>query len=90
MDDWGIHAWSDAVQQSGTPIISWVGWLDAGTAEGVLRRFMTVSNPQRVMVGPWSHGGGHHVSPFLADDAPTDPPQLTQFQRGTCASWSSG
>ena len=84
MDDWGIHAWSEAVQQSGTPIISWAGWLDAGTAEGVLRRFMTVSNPQRVMVGPWSHGGGHHVSPFLADDAPTDPPQLTQYSEDLC------
>jgi putative CocE/NonD family hydrolase len=73
MDDWGIHAWRDAVERSNTAIYSWGSWLDAGTANGVLRRFMTLRYRKRVVVGPWSHGANHHVSPYLPVDAPTDP-----------------
>jgi uncharacterized protein len=73
MDDWGIHSRADGVQRSGTAIQSWGSWLDAGTANGVLRRFMTLSNPQRVVVGAWSHGARYHVSPYLPEDTPPDP-----------------
>jgi uncharacterized protein len=84
MDDWGIHAWSDAVERSGTAIYSWGSWLDAGTANGVLRRFMTLNNPQRVVVGPWSHGANHHVSPYLPPDTPPDPPVEDQRLEDLC------
>ncbi|MBI4540965.1 MAG: CocE/NonD family hydrolase [Gemmatimonadetes bacterium] len=84
MDDWGIHSWSKRVESSGTPIQSWGGWMDAGTANGVLRRFMTLSNPQRVLVGPWSHAGLHHVSQYRPAAAPTDPPMEQQHLEDLC------
>jgi putative CocE/NonD family hydrolase len=84
MDDWGIHHWAAQVEASKTPMLSWGGWMDAGTADGVLRRFMTLSNPQRVFVGPWNHGGGSHASPFLPPDAPTDPPERQQDLEDLC------
>ena len=64
MDDWGIHAQRKAVERSGVPIQSWGSWMDAGTANGVLHRFTTLTNPQRVFVGAWSHGGDHDASPY--------------------------
>ncbi|MBI4541188.1 MAG: CocE/NonD family hydrolase [Gemmatimonadetes bacterium] len=84
MDDWGIHAWREAVERAGTPIISWGGWMDAGTANGVLHRFMTLSNPQRVVVGPWSHGGEHHADPYRPMGTPTDPPMEGQRLEDLC------
>jgi len=84
MDDWGIHAWSKRVESSGTPLQSWGGWMDAGTADGVLRRFMTLRNPQRVFIGPWSHGGFHHASPYGPADEPTDPTVGQQRAEDLC------
>jgi putative CocE/NonD family hydrolase len=59
-------------------------WLDAGTADGVLRRFMTLSNPQHVIIGPWNHGGGAHTSPYMPADTPTDPPFRQQHVEDLC------
>lgn len=84
MDDWGIHAWREAVERAGTPIYSRGSWLDAGTANGVLHRFMTLRNPQRVVVGAWSHGGYEHASPYLPPDAPTDPAVGRQYLDDLC------
>lgn len=84
MDDFGIHAWAKSVERSGTAIQSWGGWMDAGTADGVLRRFMTLSNPQRAYVGPWSHAGLHNVSQYLPVDAPTDPAMERQHLADLC------
>jgi putative CocE/NonD family hydrolase len=88
MDDWGIHSWHDAVERSGVPIQSWGSWMDAGTANGVLHRFMTITNPQRVFVGAWSHGGDHDASPYQREDADPNPPFRVQFLEDLC--FSSG
>ena len=84
MDDWGIHGWRKSVEQSGVPIQSWGSWMDAGTANGVLHRFMTLSNPQHVFVGAWSHGGGHDADPYRPDDANADPPLDMQWLEDLC------
>jgi putative CocE/NonD family hydrolase len=70
----------DAIEESKTAIFVRVGWLDAGTANGALSRFLTVKNPQKVIIGPWSHGGGFHTDPFLPPDTPTQPSLQEQTQ----------
>lgn len=70
-----------AIEASGVPMYVWVSWLDSATVEGALARYLTFSNPQKLIIGPWSHGGGHHADPFLPPDAPTDPPAAEQFER---------
>ncbi len=72
------------VERSGVPIFGWGSWLDAGTSQGVLNRFMTWSNPQIAVIGPWSHGGGNHTSPFLAPATPTVPTNLVQNEQAAC------
>ena len=68
-----------AIEASETPMSNWGSWMDAGTADGVLKRFSTFSNRQIGVIGAWSHGGGHHTSPFLPEDTPSNPSPQAQF-----------
>ncbi len=80
----GTYRYRDPVERSRVPIFGWAGWLDAGTSQGVLNRFLNWSNPQIVVIGPWSHGGGFHTSPFFPADRPTEPSSLRQTEQATC------
>jgi uncharacterized protein len=73
LDELSPYRWLDAVERSGAAIYEWGSWMDAGTANAVLARFLTLRNPQRAVIGPWSHGGGDHASPYLPVDTPTEP-----------------
>jgi putative CocE/NonD family hydrolase len=70
----------EEIEASGTAIYVRVGWLDAATVNGALSRYLSVNNLQKVIIGPWSHGGGHHIDPFCDPDTPTDPPMEQQWQ----------
>lgn len=82
-DTWGTtdHTLSDLspfarkneIEKSKIPMYVWVGWLDSATADGALSRYMTFSNPQKVVIGPWSHGGSYHTDPFLPADQAVEP-----------------
>ena len=67
-----------AIARSDVPMLVRVGWFDAGTVNGALARFATLPNAQEVEIGPWSHGGAHHIDPFLPDDTPTEPSMAEQ------------
>jgi putative CocE/NonD family hydrolase len=84
MDDWGIHNRVAQVEASGSAVYSWASWTDAGTAQGVLHRFMTLSNPQRVVIAGWSHGARQDTDPFHPADAPLDPPTEAQRLEDLC------
>jgi uncharacterized protein len=55
-----------------------VGWLDAATVDGALGRYNTISNPQRVFIGPWDHGADNDADPFHPPDTPVSPPKSEQ------------
>lgn len=80
----GSYRYRAAIERSRVPIFGWASWLDAGTAQGALNRFMNWSNPQLVVIGPWSHGGGNHTSPFLAASTPTTPSSAIQNEQAAC------
>ena len=67
------------LEGSGVPMYVWVGWLDAGTVDGALSRYLTFNNTQQVIIGAWSHGGDHDADPFHPADAAPDPPVSAQF-----------
>jgi putative CocE/NonD family hydrolase len=69
------------IENSGAAMYVWVSWLDAGTVDGALSRYLTFSNPQKLIIGPWSHGGDYHTDPFLPADRSTDPPASEQLHR---------
>jgi len=70
----------EQIESSGAAMYVWVSWLDAGTVDGALSRFLTFSNPQKVIIGAWSHGGRRNADPFLPADAPPDPSSAEQHK----------
>ncbi len=72
-DDFSVHTFQKEIERSGVAIYGWGSWFDGLTADAVLRRFVTFRNPQRAVIGPWSHGAAHHVSPYLPPDTPVSP-----------------
>lgn len=89
-DEWGStgKTYSDmspysaktAIENSGVPTYVWVSGLDSATVEGALSRYLTFNNRQKLIIGPWNHGGAEHADPFLPPDTPTDPSPEQQFQ----------
>lgn len=53
------------IEASNTPMMVVVGMMDAGTIDGAIARFVSLSNPQIVTIGPWIHGGKGFVDPLL-------------------------
>ena len=69
------------IEASAVPLYVVAGWLDAATVEGTLARFASFSNPQTVVIAPFSHGGGHDTDPFRAPDTPPVWSRLEQLDR---------
>ncbi|MEO8448613.1 MAG: CocE/NonD family hydrolase [Gemmatimonadota bacterium] len=61
------------VEANNVPMLILLGWYDAGTVNTGLGRFLLQKNPMQVEIGPWGHGGGYHVDPFLPPETPTVP-----------------
>lgn len=79
IDDISVHSFKEDIERSNVAIYAWGSWLDGATADGVIRRFLTFSNPQRAVIGPWSHGAGYHASPYLPLGTPVDPSITAQW-----------
>jgi len=86
------RTWLDELRASGVPYHVRASWMDGGSADGALARFVAQDNPQEVYIGATSHGGTYGSDPFEPADAPTDPPQdeqqrllLAFFQRHLAA-----
>ena len=73
VDDVTVHRFREKVMQSRTVTCGWASWMDAGTADAAIRRFLTFENAQRVVIGAWEHGGRFNASPYRPPDAPASP-----------------
>jgi putative CocE/NonD family hydrolase len=63
----------EELEASGAMYFTRVGWHDAATVNGALSRFNSLPNPQRVVIGALSHGGGYDTDPFRPADTAPDP-----------------
>ncbi len=61
------------IERSKVPMLVFVSWLDAGTADGTLFRFRHFTNPQKVLVMAGMHGGRGHASPYVVGSEPLPP-----------------
>jgi putative CocE/NonD family hydrolase len=68
-------AYLPQIEASAAAMLIRVGWQDAGTVNGALGRYNSISNPQQVLIGPWDHGARNQADPFSAPDAPVEPPR---------------
>jgi putative CocE/NonD family hydrolase len=55
LDDVSTHTRSEDLDASGVAIYQWGSWLDAGSADGVIRGFMESNGPRRATIGSWTH-----------------------------------
>jgi uncharacterized protein len=68
----------DPILASKVPVYGWASWMDAGTGNAALRRFLTLSGPQQVTIGAWNHGGANQSSPYQQGKVPLAPPREVQ------------
>ena len=61
-----------AIEASGAAILSVSGWWDGAYQRAAIERFRTLRNPQKLLIGPWNHGGDQQLDPF-------EPTRATQF-----------
>jgi len=74
-----VHRFKKEIESSRTISFGWGSWLDAGTADAVLRRFLTFDNAGRGAIGAWEHGGRFNASPYRSPDASPSPTRQEQW-----------
>jgi len=70
-EDWSPYGVRrPAIEASGAAVFSYSGWLDGAYAHAAIKRFRTLSNPgQRLLLGPWNHGGDQQLEPLAPTEA---------------------
>ncbi len=84
MAEWSISEYPRDLERLLVPMYVQASWMDAGTAEGALHRFVALKNPQRTIIGTWFHGGAKDANPFHENPPPPNPSPQTQFQDVRC------
>jgi len=73
IDDMAVHRYAQAIERSNMASFGWGSWMDAGTADAVIRRFLTYTSNRRAVIGAWDHGGRFHASPYQPSTMPAEP-----------------
>lgn len=67
------HSFIDQINASGAAVYSYSGWFDGAYAHAAIRRHLTLRNPDnKLIIGPWDHGGRRNISPFSTGPARFD------------------
>jgi putative CocE/NonD family hydrolase len=75
-----VYSKRSAIESCNVPLDIWGSWMDANTADTVIRHFTTFRNPVRGVISAWSHGGGSLHDPFLPADTPLEISREVQLQ----------
>jgi putative hydrolase, CocE/NonD family len=65
-NDLAPYRYKTQIEETGIPLYVCIGWQDAATVNGALQRYLTYSNVQKLVIGPWNHGGDSYKDPFLS------------------------
>lgn len=73
----------DDIEASGVAVYAYAGWLDAAFQRELIHLYLNTSNPRnRLVIGPWAHGGRYYSSPLVADEKrPSEFPQAAELVR---------
>jgi hypothetical protein len=83
-DSIAVHHHKEKLATSPAALCGWGSWMDAGTADAAIRRFLTFDNVRRTVIGAWNHGGTHNASPYRTSDLPPNPPLPGQWAEMVC------
>ncbi len=73
VDDMAIHQYREIIFRSQIPSFGLGSWMDAGTGDAVIRRFLTYPGADHAVIGAWNHGGLMQASPYSDPKAPISP-----------------
>jgi uncharacterized protein len=73
LDSVAIMRYRDTIASNPASVYGWASWLDAGTADAAIRRFLTFPNARHLVIGAWNHGGTKQASPYQSPEAPVSP-----------------
>jgi putative CocE/NonD family hydrolase len=74
-----VHRFKKEIEGSRAISFGWGSWMDAGTADAVIRRFLTFDNAGGGTIGAWEHCGRFNASPYRSPDAPPSPTLRQQW-----------
>ncbi|HEX2899495.1 MAG TPA: CocE/NonD family hydrolase, partial [Bacteroidia bacterium] len=67
MDDFSPHQHQTAGDRSNTALLGLSGWRDGAYPHASIRRYLnTGASVNRLILGPWDHGGKNHITPGKA------------------------
>jgi len=67
LNDVSLIGRKDKVEARHLPMFVLVGWLDESSPAQAFDRYLAFSNPQQLVVGPFTHGGFEGDDPFAPD-----------------------
>jgi putative CocE/NonD family hydrolase len=79
LDGIAVHHYKGELAASRAVLCGWGSWMDAGTADAAIRRFLTFDNTRCAVIGAWDHGGRFNASPYRTADRPPSPPLRGQW-----------
>jgi len=80
LDDVSTMSHPRAGAGGGVFVYQWGSWMDAGSADGVIRGFMAATGPRRAAIGAWTHDLWTSADPFGSTGAPANPPGEYQWE----------
>jgi putative CocE/NonD family hydrolase len=63
IDRSSLFSYAKEVEASGSAIYNWSGWFDGSWQNAAIKRYLTLKNPSKLIIGPWSHGDFFNASP---------------------------
>jgi len=73
IDALSTQTYADEIAKSGAAIYSYSGWFDGGYQLAAIKRYLHHQKPSdRLMLGPWDHGGKRRISPYSLGPAQFD------------------
>jgi len=65
IDIFSPHNYINALNESGTAVYSYSGWMDGAYQHSAVKRYLNLTNPNnKLILGSWEHGGAFNTSPF--------------------------
>jgi len=55
VDTFSPHAYLDKLNSSGAAVYSFTGWFDGAYQHAAIKRFLNLTNAQKLTIGPWDH-----------------------------------
>ncbi|MEX2491707.1 MAG: CocE/NonD family hydrolase [Nitrospirales bacterium] len=73
IDALSTQTYAEEIEQSGAAIYSYSGWFDGGYSLAAVKRHQQHHNPNnKLILGPWDHGGKRQISPYAIGPAQFD------------------